>query len=163
MKRKKLLLGVLVPLLAALPLLEIMLRASGYGYDSTYWLSNHTAGTWEANPLYYRNWLPPASVVYPSTSTVPREKPADTKRVLLVGSSALQGHHEARFNLTRQLTGILGETPFEIVEASLPGIDSAAIEQMVRDSMKIKPDLCIVFAGHQEFFQPERDDGWHTP
>ena len=163
MKKLKLPLWILLFGVTALALLEVALRASHYGYDTRYWLPDAATNTWKSNPSYYRNWLPPATLVEPTHSVVSQDKSTSRKRVLLVGSSALQGRHAAEFNISKQLGVLLGTNTYEVIEAALPGIDSTAVTAMLKDSLKLAPDICIIHCGHQEFLHAGKPPQRHTP
>jgi tetratricopeptide (TPR) repeat protein len=141
-------------------LLELLLRAAGYGVPMEFALRRDVEG----EPRYLSNprftWLffePGVARIAPPFSLAVR-KPAGTYRVFVLGSSAAQGDPEPGFGIARMLDVLLREefpgVDFEVVNAAPTAVNSHAVHAMARASVSLEPDLFVVYTGNNEVVGP---------
>ena len=153
--------GVLVafPFLVLL-LLELLLRAVGYGVSMDFVLRQEVGG----EPRYLSNprftWLffdPGVARLCPPFSLAER-KPPRTIRVFVLGSSAAQGDPEPGFGLARMLDVLLRDqypgVEFEVVNAAATAVNSHVVYAMARASFLLEPDLLVLYTGNNEVVGP---------
>jgi tetratricopeptide (TPR) repeat protein len=150
---------VLVPFLALL-LLELLLRAIGYGVPMGLTLRQEVAGEPRrlSNPHF--TWLffdPAVARLMPPFSLSP-SKPAATCRIFVLGSSAAQGDPEPSFGLARMLDALLREqypgVDFDVVNMAATAVNSHAVYAVAREAARLEPDLFVVYAGNNEVVGP---------
>jgi tetratricopeptide (TPR) repeat protein len=153
------LLTVASPLLL-LGLLELGLRASGYGTNlslfttriirgKTYYLLNH-----EVKARYF-----PGIRFAPITSqeyfTLP--KPPQAFRIFVLGGSSAAGYPygtNGSFSafLRNRLERIFPERHIEVINLGMTGTNSFTVLDLARELPAWEPDLLIVYDGHNEFY-----------
>ena len=158
-KRFFTLITIASPLLL-LVVLEIGLRASGYGTDlslfttrilhgKTYYLLNH-----EVKARYF-----PGIRFAPITA---REyfilpKPARTFRIFVLGGSTAVGYPygaNGSFGvfLRQRLERVFPERRIEVINLGMTGTNSFTVLDLARELPAYEPDLLIVYDGHNEFY-----------
>jgi tetratricopeptide (TPR) repeat protein len=149
----------LAPLLA-LGLLELGLRAIGYGYnprvavpcelDGKPYLGDNVKFGWRFfSPILAREFEP---------FLFPAEKPAGTCRLFVLGASAAQGAPNNAFRFGRMLEAMLQErfpdTRFEVITAAMAAINSHVVLEIARDCARYDPDFFVVYVGNNEVVGP---------
>lgn len=151
--------------LAALPfallvLLELALRAFGYGVPAGFVLEQEVEGRPRllSNPRF--TWLffdPAVARVPPPFSLAPR-KPDGAVRVFVLGSSAALGDPEPSFGLARQLEVLLRDeypgADLEVVNAAATAVNSHFVYAAARGALDLQPDVLVVYEGNNEVVGP---------
>lgn len=141
-------------------LLELGLRVAGFGYPTAFLLksSNHGEPTFVQNDQFGWRFFGPRAARQPFATSIPREKPSATVRIFVFGESAAYGDPQPRFGLPRMLEAMLdlrhpGEK-FEVVNASMTGINSHVILPLARDCAEARADVWVIYMGNNEVVGP---------
>ncbi|MDX2110986.1 MAG: tetratricopeptide repeat protein [Verrucomicrobiota bacterium] len=149
--------------------LEVGLKLSGFGYESGFFLKvkQGKQWVWRDNQEYCKRFFPAKLIRNPVPFSLPVKKAAGTYRIVLLGSSAIQGDPDSSFSVARQLEVQLGllypGVKFEIVNAGITAINSNVVVQVAKDAAKIQPDLFIVYEGNNEVIGPYGPGTVFTP
>jgi lysophospholipase L1-like esterase len=148
---------VFVPLLLLLGT-ELMLRLLGVAHPQPLFVVLDT-GEYAPNPSYGLALPTFLNAGPPSEGRMALEKPRSVCRVFVVGESTVAGFglypysHIAGWMQIR-LQQLLPDRQFEIVNLGIPGIDSAGLRYVVDDALAYQPDVLVIYAGHNEFLEP---------
>lgn len=140
--------------------LELLLRACGYGYPPSFLLAKRING----QPVFVQNdrftwrFLGPALARQPFPLLLPRRKPPGTIRIFVMGESAAYGDPQPEFGLARMLEALLrGRYPglrFEVVNAAMTAINSHAILSVARSCADAQADAWVIYMGNNEVVGP---------
>ena len=148
-----------VPLLFFV-LLELALRAGGFGYESRFVVRDTIGGrpVVRDNPDFTQRFFPPPLFRSPHPFTLPRTKPPGTYRIFVLGESAAMGDPAPAFGFGRILEVLLRdrypEHRFEVVNAAVTAINSHAVRDIARDVADLEPDLILIYMGNNEVVGP---------
>jgi tetratricopeptide (TPR) repeat protein len=143
-----------------LGLLELGLRAVGYGYNP------HVAVRCEIdhqpylgeNVKFAWRFFPPVLAREFEPFAFPAQKPANTYRVFVLGSSAAQGIPNHAFCFGRFLQCMLQErfpgVSFEVITTAMAAINSHVVVEIAKDCARYEPDLFVVYMGNNEVVGP---------
>ena len=111
-----------------------------------------------ADPAFARLFLQRAEVPSPPPLWVAERKPEGVRRVVLLGESAAAGfpmtdHHLGRLVQARWQARFPGE-PIEVINLSMVAVNSHALREFAREAMVLKPDMIVLYAGHNEVIGP---------
>ncbi|HQZ65684.1 MAG TPA: hypothetical protein PLY87_11435, partial [Planctomycetaceae bacterium] len=86
-------------------------------------------------------------------------KPDDVYRIVIVGGSTVLGFpYPPELAFPRQIEVLLNQQnsdgKFEIINLGMVAINSFSVEDVVKQSVAMQPDLIIVHTGHNEFYGP---------
>ena len=89
---------------------------------------------------------------------IPVEKDPAQLRVVMLGESAVAGFPSEEYSLGR-LTRVLWnerfpQRPMQMATLALVGVNSHALRQFAIESMKLRPDVLVIYAGHNEVIGP---------
>jgi tetratricopeptide (TPR) repeat protein len=147
---------VLSPVLI-LSLLELGLRAGGYGYSPRFFIKGETQDSFRTNDRFGCRFFP-ASLTRPAEPCVLSPKSARSIRIFILGSSAAEGIPDASFAFGRILEVMLRknypDVSFEVVNAAMTAINSHVVLEIARDCAAQEPDLFIVYTGNNEVVGP---------
>jgi tetratricopeptide (TPR) repeat protein len=138
---------------------EIGLRLAGYGYDPSFLVRDEQDAT-KLRDNFQFGWrfFPKALSRTPQPFRVTETKPEGTMRILVVGGSAAMGDPEPAYGPSRTLEVLLQarypKRKFEIVNMAVTAINSHVVLPIVRDCMRLKPDVVIVYMGNNEVHGP---------
>ena len=155
----RLMAATLVPLFL-LGLLELGLRATGYGYPSRFFIPSKIEGKkfLIPNRKFTHHFFPPALARVPLYFRMAANKPAGTCRIFLLGESAAYGDPDPSFGMGRYLEALLETrypaTDFEVVCVAITAINSHVILPIAKDCAKRDGDLWIVYMGNNEMVGP---------
>jgi len=148
-----------LPLLL-LTLLELGLRAIGYGYPTNFFLKTQMAGRpiLIENQNFARRYFPPSLARSPQPTLLPAVKSPDTCRLFIFGESAAMGDPEPAFGVGRILEVLLRARypgkKFEVVNVAVTAINSHVIRQIAKDCAPRQGDVWIIYMGHNEVVGP---------
>lgn len=150
---------VLIPLLL-LAVAELALRASGYGYDTSFFKPIRIAD----EPMLVENekfgfrFFPPEMARSPAPTVMRAQKEPGTYRIFVLGESAALGDPRPAFGAPRYLEKLLAarypSAKFEVVCTAMTAINSHAILPIARECARHKGDLWIVYMGNNEMVGP---------
>jgi tetratricopeptide (TPR) repeat protein len=150
---------VVIPLLVLL-LAEIVLRVVGYGFPTTVAVKCEVNGTacCCSNPKFAWQFFHPNAARTSESFVFSANKPKDTYRIFVIGSSAAAGIPERAYCFGRILQLMLRQqypqTKFEVITVAMPAINSHAILEITKDCVHYKPDLFIAYMGNNEVVGP---------
>ncbi|MCC5805564.1 MAG: hypothetical protein JJU00_04465 [Opitutales bacterium] len=160
---RKLLFAALIaflPPLFLVALLEISLRAVGYGYSPRFWeeaMIDSTAVD-APNPDFTRLFFPEALKRLFVPFAVPKEKASDEFRVLVLGGSAINGDPDPGYSVPRmverQLNHVQGERRVVVINAALTACNSHVAREIAKDFGRLRPDMIVVYMGNNEVVGP---------
>ena len=150
---------LLIPVLFFI-LLELGLRAGGYGPDLSLFVADTISGEtlYRINPgvkdRYFSHFpfTPTTSVDY---FAVP--KPAGAYRIFCLGGSTTAGYpywFNGSFSsfLRDRLRAVFPEKKIEIINCGITATNSYTVNDMAAELVDYEPDLLIVYDGHNEFY-----------
>ena len=139
-------------------LLEIGLRAFGYGYRTEFFVKIGGREGYTTNQQYGWRFFPRAIARTPVVGYLPAEKPPQTYRIFVLGESAAMGVPEPAFSFGRILETMLREqypgVTFQVLNAAMTAINSHVILPIARDCARQKGDLFILYMGNNEVVGP---------
>ena len=147
---------VLLPLV----LLELGLRAGGYGHPASFFLPREIGGktVLVENTWFGLSFFPPAQARSPSPLVVQNPKPPGVCRIFLFGESAAMGDPRPAYGVGRCLEALLRarfpQTQFEVVCVAMTAINSHGLLPIARECARYQGDLWIIYTGHNEFVGP---------
>lgn len=152
--------AVVVGPLLFLGLLELGLRALGYGYDPRVAIPCEVEGRpcLGENVKFGWRFFPPVLAREFEPFLFAAAKPANTCRIFVLGESAAQGAPNNAFRFGRVLEAMLQErfpdARFEVVTAAMAAINSHVVLQIARDCVRHEPDFFVVYMGNNEVVGP---------
>ncbi len=152
-----------------LGLLEIGLRAIGYGYNPHVAIPCEVDGQrcLGENVKFGWRFFPPILAREFEPFLFAAEKPADTCRIFVLGSSAAQGAPNNAFRFGRILEAMLQERfpdlRVEVVTAATAAINSHVVLEIARDCAGYDPDFFVVYLGNNEVLGPYGPGAVLTP
>ena len=151
--------GAIIPILFVL-LLELILSITNYGTDYTTFvkISDQFENYKFFNPKLPLKYFGKSTV---KPSVIPdgflRIKGKNTFRICALGGSTTAGFpHPPNGSFPRLLKNILEDqypnTEFEVVNLGISAINSITIRDIINDVLEEKPDLILIYAGHNEYY-----------
>ena len=151
--------AVAIPLLV-IGGLELVLRLSGYGYPTSFFLKDKIGGEdyYVPNDRFGYRFFPPALTRTPVPQRIPVEKPANTCRIFVFGESAAMGDPDPTFGAWRYLQILLRERfpgiNVEVICVAMTAINSHAILPIARECARYDGDVWIIYMGNNEMVGP---------
>lgn len=146
--------------MAFLGLLELTLRLAGFGYPTSFMLPALHDGRklFVQNNQFGWRFFGAAMARTPAAFAFSQSKAPGTVRIFVFGESAAFGDPEPRFGLPRMLEAMLElrypGVRFEVINASMTGIDSNVILPIARDCARAKGDIWVIYMGNNEVIGP---------
>lgn len=139
---------------------EGILRVANYGDNLDLFVQNETKGYEKfmmVNPVIGKKYFQKFEHTAPPNDIFYTEKPANTFRVFVMGSSTVYGFPYDRnlmFSriLNKQLADIYPEKKIEVVNTAITAINSYSLLDYVDEIIKYEPDAILIYAGHNEFY-----------
>lgn len=113
--------------------------------------------------------------VSPDTIYFLAEKPTDSLRIVVLGESSAAGFPYGRFGspsgmLEQRLKPLYPEKHIEIINVAMAAINSYTLRDFTEEVLAIKPDIVLIYAGHNEYLGvmgvgsslAARDSRWKT-
>ena len=89
---------------------------------------------------------------------MPVEKDSAQLRVVMLGESAVAGFPSEEYSLGRLTRALWNERfpqrPMQMATVALVGVNSHTLRQLATESMKLHPDVLVIYAGHNEVIGP---------
>ena len=160
-RRPKKICGCICIPFVLLVVLELILRVTGYGYSTSFFVPAGDGRTLAVNHRYGWQFFPRETATAPFPCFMSARKPEKTIRIFVLGESAALGTPDPAFGFSRILDVMLKrqypERRFEIVNAAMWGINSHVILPIARECAGHDPDLFIIYMGNNEVV------GLHAP
>jgi tetratricopeptide (TPR) repeat protein len=153
------LLALLTPALL-LALLEIILRLTGYGYPTSFFLPNTKGGqsVLVENPKFGRRFFSKATARTSQPLCISRNKPEGSFRIFVFGESAAMGDPDPSYGLSRQLERMLRirhpDKRIEVINTGMTAINTHVIREIAQDCAPLGGDCWVVYAGNNEVVGP---------
>ncbi len=150
---------MLVPMLALLGV-EVMLRVSGWGHPTSFFLGSTVNGRemLADNPQFGWRFFPPAIARTPEPNFFPARKAPGTCRVFVFGESAAMGDPEPAIGLPRLLQAILERKfpgkQFEVINVAMTAINSHVVREIARECARLEGDAWVIYMGNNEVVGP---------
>ncbi|HEY0272174.1 MAG TPA: hypothetical protein VGC22_03265, partial [Chitinophaga sp.] len=150
--------GLLLPLAAVL-LLEGVLRACHYGHDLRLFITApEDARYYVMNPDAARRYFTNQDIATTGNHELfKKEKDPNTCRIFVLGESTTIGYpyfHNGSFH--RWLQYRLGHTypnrNFEIINVSLTAVNSYTVLGFAKEVVHYQPDAVLIYSGHNEYY-----------
>jgi tetratricopeptide (TPR) repeat protein len=123
-------------------------------YDGIEW--------YQVNRAYLQKFFPYNSPSVPEfkSSLFRKEKNSNLFRIVCLGGSSMFG---TPYQMTANIPGILRkqlrflypDREFEVINFGASAINSNVISRFSRELIKFKPDLVLIYLGHNEFYGPD--------
>ncbi len=152
--------AALLATLAAVALAEIIARFLFDLPPATFFVAEERDGeTWITdNPAYGQTFQTPQHARAPAQNLFPAEKPAGTRRILVLGESAAMGFPSPEFGLARTLVAHLKHAhpgqSFDVIDGTMTLINAHLLREIAAEAMKYEPDVVVIYAGNNEFIGP---------
>jgi tetratricopeptide (TPR) repeat protein len=150
---------VLMPLLV-LGALEGLLRLSGYGYSTRFFVPSIVGGVDYRipNEKFPYRFFPPALARPVVPFRMAAEKPEGTFRIFVFGASAALGDPDPNYGMVRLLEELLEarypDTDFEVICTAMTAINSHVVLPIARDCARHDGDLWVIYLGNNEMIGP---------
>ena len=149
----------LIPLLILFAI-EGSLRLAGYGDNLDLFIKNSTEGYGKymmVNPKVGKKYFQKFEYTSPPNDIFLAEKPANTFRVFVMGSSTVFGFpYERNLMFSRilhtQLEDAYPNKKIEVVNTAITAINSFTLLDFTDQILKYQPDAILIYAGHNEFY-----------
>jgi len=144
-----------------LAILEGLFRLTGWFAEEPFIVPVSKGGKefLQFNPWVAKRYFDPNRVSVPAVSpeTFARVKPAHSFRIFCLGESTTAGFpFDCHVQFPRQLRAILEQAypdrKVEVINAGISAVNSYTVLDLLPDILKTKPDLVIVYLGHNEFY-----------
>lgn len=147
---------ILIPFVFLI-LLELGLQLFNYGEEFKQWVPV-TKTTMGLNPEIGRKYFNKTKAIPESIQdTFDKEKKENSFRIFVLGGSSAAGYpfmplgSFSRY-IDQRLKLVYPESKIEVVNISLTAINSYTIRDFIPEVLTQKPDLIIIYAGHNEYY-----------
>lgn len=151
-------LAVVVPLIIIV-LIEVLLRATGYGKEWPMFSETRVHGRdyITLNPEYSQKYFLNESFTFPHYDLFLKKKPENAFRIFVLGSSTVYGfpyHQGLSFPsiLDQRLTDAFPEKHIEVINLAVTAINSYSLADRIDEILEQQPDALLIYAGHNEFY-----------
>lgn len=138
-------------------LLEAGLRIFNYGHDDKVWV-DVSQDMQILNPeVSYRYFFSTKNIPFSVESFIYKEKKRNSFRVFVLGASSGAGypyHSSASMSkfIRKKLEILYPDITIEVPNISMSAINSYTIRDLVPEIIKKKPDLILIYLGHNEYY-----------
>lgn len=159
MKDKKIIfktISILLPFVVLI-IIELILRWSGYGYDTSLFIEDKTGKYYMLNPDISKKYFTiEENATIGNFEFFRKDKQENTIRIFVLGASSSIGFpymHNGAFPrmLKYRLQFLYPETDFEIINLSLTAVNSYTLYDFSRQLVNYQPDAVLIYAGHNEY------------
>lgn len=147
---------ILIPVVFFI-LLEISLRISNYGIDTTQWVKV-APGQIMLNPdVAYRYFHSTKGIPNSNNIVFAEEKGVKTIRIFIVGASSAAGfpyspNGDFGQYIKKKFEVLYPELSVEVINIGLTATNTYAIRDLIPGVLELKPDLILIYAGHNEYY-----------
>jgi tetratricopeptide (TPR) repeat protein len=140
--------------------LELILRAVGFGYPTSFFLQRQVNGeaVFIENQEFSRRYFPKGLERVSQPLMFRAAKPTNTVRLFVFGESAAMGDPEPAFGFARILEVLLRDAmpsrKIEVINVAVTAINSHVVREIARDCADKQGDFWIVYLGHNEVVGP---------
>ena len=150
---------ILIPIIFFI-FLEILLRAFNYGNDYTIFksISSYYPDKLFINPTIARKYFSNLNnIPAPVDDAFDKIKKENAFRIFVIGESSVEGFPyvaNASFprDLRRRLELLYPDKTIEVVNCGMSAINSYTVRDYVPSIIKEKPDLILIYTGHNEYY-----------
>ena len=138
-------------------LLETGLRIFNYGRDERVWV-DVSEDTQILNPdVSYRYFFSTKNIPFSVESFIYKQKKENSFRVFVLGASSGAGypyHSSASMSkfIRKKLEILYPDITIEVPNISMAAINSYTIRDLLPDIINKKPDLILIYLGHNEYY-----------
>ncbi len=146
--------------LLLLGVLEVGLRLAGYGYPTSFFVSQRVDGQEVLTDSWQFGWrfFPRAIARTPQPVQFTPHKAPGTVRLFVFGESAAMGDPQPAFGLPRLLQAMLElkfpSHKFEVINVAMTAINSHVIRDIARDCAPLEGDVWLLYLGNNEVVGP---------
>jgi len=138
-------------------LLEVLLRAASYGYNTSQWV-DAANDKYVINPELGRKYFNSINFL-PITNEdlFDQQKNENAFRIFVLGESSALGYPYMPLGsfpqyLRRRLELVYPAAQIEVVNVSMTGVSSYTLLDLTAGILDQKPDLILIYAGHNEYY-----------
>ena len=151
--------ATLLPL-AMLAIVELGLRAIGYGTDNPVFVEAKGRPNYlTANPDLIKRFFhigAPTPTISPDTDYFLKTKPQNSLRLVLMGGSTAAGFPYGRFGspsamVKQQLIRLYPDKHIDVINIAMSSVNSYTLRDIAKDVALIEPDAVLIYAGHNEY------------
>lgn len=155
----KYILLILLPFLL-LGLIEFSLRIIHYGTEYPLFIPAKNFPDYiQPNPEIIKRYFPPGAPVpdvSPDTQYIKKIKPENEFRIVIQGGSTAAGFPFGRFGslkgmLDERFKRLYPDKNIEIINTAMSAVNSYTLLDFTDEIIALKPDLILIYAGHNEF------------
>jgi tetratricopeptide (TPR) repeat protein len=151
--------AVLMPLLL-IGSLEGILRISGYGYSTDFFVPSTVDGVdyLVPNERFVHRFFPPAIARAVNPFRMTAKKADGSYRIFVFGASAALGDPDSGYGMAPLLQELLDArypgTEFEVVCVAVTAVNSHVVLPIARECARLDGDLWVVYLGNNEMIGP---------
>lgn len=139
---------------------EGVLRITGYGDNLNLFVQNPVKGYEKymiVNPVIGKKYFQKFEYTAPANDIFLKEKPENTFRIFVMGSSTVFGFpYERNLMFSRimhkRLEDAYPDKKIEVVNTAITAINSFTLLDFTGQILKYDPDAILIYAGHNEFY-----------
>ncbi|MFO1514343.1 MAG: tetratricopeptide repeat protein [Verrucomicrobiota bacterium] len=141
-------------------IVELALCLIGYGYSSSFFISNPVAGqnTLVENRQFSRRYFSKELMRPPRPLVFAPAKPRQTMRIFIFGESAAEGDPAPAFGFARILQVLLRDRypdqNIEVINTAVTAINSHVIRPIARECADYSADVWVIYMGNNEVVGP---------
>ncbi len=141
-------------------LIEGILRLSGFGHTYPLFVPVQSKSEYmQPNPEIIQRYFMDSDLapkIKPDTVYFKKNKPRDSFRIVIQGGSTAAGFPFGRFGsvqgmLQQRFKRLYPEKNIEIISTAMSAVNSYTLLDFVDEIIEIKPDLVLIYAGHNEY------------
>lgn len=145
-----------IPFLAIF-LLEFSLNYFDYGREYNQWEIANNQKMMLNTEIAYRYFYQTESIPYPAQDLFDIKKKPDALRIFIIGGGSAAGYP---FNpngsfakyIRKRLELVYPHKPIEVINCAMPAISSYALLDMLPAILEQKPDIILIYTGHNEYY-----------
>ncbi len=145
-----------IPFLAIF-LLEFSLNYFDYGREYNQWEIVNNQKMVLNTEIAYRYFYQTESIPYPAQDLFDIKKKPGALRVFIIGGGSAAGYP---FNpngsfakyIRKRLELVYPHKPIEVINCAMPAISSYALLDMLPAILEQKPDIILIYTGHNEYY-----------
>lgn len=147
---------IIIPIIF-IAVLEFSLRILDYGKDYNQWIEI-APGQLVLNPdVSYRYFHSTEGLPYSNQNSFYANKPANTFRVFIMGGSSAAGYPftpngDFGLYIKKKLEILFPSYNIEVINLAITATNSYTIRDLLPGVIEQKPDLILIYAGHNEFY-----------